>query len=69
MFDLKSKMVNDFKYCTNGMLKLMLLLKGPPITVRLYIRLYYELFDSNCNDYGYSNDSIFIINYISIFIY
>lgn len=38
---LKSKMVNDFKYCTNEILKLILLHEKS--SIELYIHLCYEL--------------------------
>lgn len=40
---LKSEMMKDFEYCTNGVYKLMLLLEELPTIVGLYIPLYYEL--------------------------
>lgn len=36
-------MENDFEYYTNKVPKLMLLLKKPSTTIRLYIRLDYDL--------------------------
>lgn len=40
---LKSKVVNDIGYYTNGVSKLMLLFEGLLTTVELYIHLDYEL--------------------------